>query len=62
MGIENKVDEFAGKAKEGIGNVTGNDKLEAEGQADQVQSKIAQGVDKVKETFEGVKESFSKDN
>lgn len=60
MGIDNKMDEFAGKAKEGIGNATGNDKLAAEGQADQAQSKVAQGVDKVKDTIDGVKESFNK--
>lgn len=62
MGIENKMDEFAGKAKEAVGDATGNDKLQAEGQADQAQSKVAQGVDKVKDTVDGIKESFSKEN
>lgn len=58
---ENKFDELAGKAKEGIGNATGNDELAAEGKTDQVQSKIDQVTDKVKDTVEGIKNSLSKD-
>ena len=36
----NKVDDMAGKAKEGIGKVTGDDSMEAEGKTDQMKSSL----------------------
>jgi uncharacterized protein YjbJ (UPF0337 family) len=35
--VEGKVENVGGKIKEGIGNLTGNRSLEAEGEADQVE-------------------------
>ena len=43
--IQNKAEELGGKAKEAFGDATGNERLEAEGKADQVKSEIKQGID-----------------
>ncbi|WP_346845715.1 CsbD family protein [uncultured Rothia sp.] len=59
MTAKDKLDEFAGKAKEGIGDVTGNEELKAEGQADQVQAKASDAVNDAKDKVEGVKNSLN---
>ena len=60
--IKNKAEEFGGKAKEGLGNVTDNEKLEAEGKADQTKADIKQGIeelgDKVKEAGDKILGAF----
>jgi uncharacterized protein YjbJ (UPF0337 family) len=55
----NKVDDLAGKAKEGAGKVTGNDELESEGKTDQAKSSLKEGAREVKEGLEGVKDSVT---
>jgi uncharacterized protein YjbJ (UPF0337 family) len=47
----NKIDELAGKAKEGVGRVSGNRDLEAEGKTEQVKSNLKQAGEKVKDAF-----------
>jgi len=47
----NKIDELAGKAKEGVGRATGNRDLEAEGKAEQAKSNLKQAGEKVKDAF-----------
>lgn len=42
MGLKDKVEQAVGKAKEGIGEATGNNKLRREGQADQVKGKAGE--------------------
>lgn len=53
MGIadkaRNKAEELAGQAKEAFGDVTDNDKLKAEGQADQTAAKAKQAAEGVKD-------------
>lgn len=55
MGIDDKVsntvDELAGKAKEGAGRATGDEKLEAEGQGDQAKANLKQAGEKIKDAF-----------
>jgi len=46
--VEGKFDNVKGKVKEGVGNLTGNRDLEAEGEADQVGGKAQEGWGKVK--------------
>lgn len=46
-GVENKKDEFLGKAKEGLGEATGNEDLANEGKADQVKSGAKQKAEQV---------------
>jgi len=55
----NKVDDIGGKAKEGIGKVTGDDELESEGKTDQAKSSVKEGAREVKEGLEGVKDSLT---
>ncbi|MQY07690.1 CsbD family protein [Actinomadura macrotermitis] len=47
----NTGDKIKGKAKEVAGKVTGNERLEAEGKAEQVKGDAKQAGEKVKDTF-----------
>lgn len=55
MSAENRIkaaaDTVVGKAKEVIGNVTDNEKLVAEGKADQVKGDVKDTVEDVKDAF-----------
>ena len=55
MGLDDKIgnaaQEAAGKAKEGIGNATDNDRLRAEGQSDQSKANLKQAGENVKDAF-----------
>lgn len=50
--IGNTAERMAGKVKEGVGKMTDNERLEAEGKADQVKADAKQAADKVKDAFE----------
>ncbi|MCW2568448.1 MAG: spermidine synthase-like protein [Mycobacterium sp.] len=58
--IENKLDEAKGNAKEGIGDATDNESLQAEGQGDQAEAKTKQAGEHVKDAAREVKDSFTK--
>ena len=49
--VDNKTEEYGGKVKEGVGTATDDEKLEAEGKADQSGSKVKQAVENVKDAF-----------
>ena len=49
--VKNTAQDLGGKAKEAAGKVTGNERLEAEGQADQTAADIKQAGEKVKDAF-----------
>lgn len=49
MGLGDKFQETAGKAKEGIGEAVGNEDLRAEGQKDRVKGSMGQVADSAKE-------------
>ena len=55
MGFDDKVsnaaEEAKGKVKEGAGKATGNERLEAEGHADQASANIKQAGEDVKDAF-----------
>lgn len=55
----NKVDDLAGKAKEGLGKVTGDDKLESEGKTDQGKADVKEQARKLKDKAEGMGRSVS---
>ena len=67
MGIaddaKNTAEDLKGRAKEAAGAVTGNDKLKAEGQADQglaaAKQAVADVADKVKDGVEAVKDKLT---
>ncbi|MFB9310636.1 uncharacterized protein YjbJ (UPF0337 family) [Agromyces hippuratus] len=50
--IGNTADRMTGKVKEGIGKMTDNERLEAEGKADQVKADAKKAADKVKDAFD----------
>jgi len=49
--IENMKDDLTGKAKEGTGKVTDNERLEAEGRTDQSKADLKQAGEKTKDAF-----------
>ncbi|MBT9608000.1 CsbD family protein [Microbacterium sp.] len=49
--IKNAAQDIVGKAKETIGNATDNDKLAAEGKADQVTADAKKAGENVKDAF-----------
>ena len=55
MGIDDKLkhtaEDLSGKAKEAAGKVTGNESLEAEGQADQDKASLKKAGENVKDAF-----------
>jgi len=61
--VEGKVENVTGKIKEGIGNVTGDRSLEAEGEADQVEGQSQETWGKLKrgvgDTIDAVGDAIS---
>jgi uncharacterized protein YjbJ (UPF0337 family) len=53
--VEGAAKNMGGKVKEAAGNVTGDEKLKAEGKADQVEGKVQNAVGGVKDTLRGDK-------
>ena len=57
MGLDDKVrneaEELSGKAKEGVGEATDNERLEAEGKGEQVKANLKQAGEKIKDAFRG---------
>jgi uncharacterized protein YjbJ (UPF0337 family) len=55
MGIDDKIDnkseEVAGKAKEGAGRATDDERLEAEGRGQQTTANLKQAGEKIKDAF-----------
>ncbi|MHC3126998.1 CsbD-like protein [Brevundimonas sp. GN22] len=51
--IEGAAKNIGGKVKEGIGNLTGDEKLKAEGKADQVEGKVQNAVGGAKDALRG---------
>jgi uncharacterized protein YjbJ (UPF0337 family) len=56
---KNKLEEAVGKAKEVVGDVTGNEDLKAEGQKDQSKADVKQGGEKVKDAAKDVKDGLT---
>ena len=60
--MTDRSDQLAGKVKEGIGKVTGNEDLESEGRQEdhreQTKQNIEEASDKVAGAVEGVKEKI----
>jgi uncharacterized protein YjbJ (UPF0337 family) len=48
---KNKVDDIAGKAKEKLGDATGDHKTQNEGKADQAKANLKDAGEKVKDAF-----------
>ena len=65
MSLEDKIDQAKGALKEGLGTVSGDKKIEKEGAAEKVSSKIKEVAEDVRDaidgTIEGVKNVVNKD-
>jgi len=48
---ENTVDKLAGRAKEGVGRATDDERLESEGRGQQSKSDVKQAGEKIKDAF-----------
>lgn len=51
--MKNAAEELKGKAKEAVGDMTDNEKLEAEGKMDQAKANLKQAGEDVKDAFKG---------
>ncbi|MEO6309700.1 MAG: CsbD family protein [Leifsonia sp.] len=51
--IKHAAEKATGKGKEAVGDVTGNEKLKAEGKIDQADANLKQAGEKVKDTLKG---------
>lgn len=49
--MANKAQELGGKAKEAVGDATDDERLQAEGKADQTKADLKQAGEKVKDAF-----------
>ena len=49
--VQNKTEEIRGKAKEKVGDATGDDNLKAQGERDQSKANLKQAGEKVKDAF-----------
>ncbi|MEU4302975.1 CsbD family protein [Kitasatospora aureofaciens] len=49
--IENAAEKAKGAVKEGVGKVTGNERLQAEGKADKAKGDVKQAGEHVKDAF-----------
>ncbi|WP_169251780.1 CsbD family protein [Brevibacterium sp. 'Marine'] len=58
--FENKAEDLGGRAKETVGDVTGDDELKAEGATDQLKAKAKDVGESVKDLGATVKDKFSK--
>ena len=58
--ISNKTEDLTGKAKEGTGKATGNERLEGEGKGDQASASVKSAGDKAKDAASDVKDAFKK--
>jgi uncharacterized protein YjbJ (UPF0337 family) len=56
--VDGSAKNIGGKVKEGIGNVTGDSKMQTEGKADQAEGKIQNTVGGIKDS---IKDAFKKD-
>ena len=63
--VEGKVDKGKGRAKEAVGDLTGDKSLKNKGRADRVggavKEKAADATDKVEETVDRVKDKLTRD-
>ena len=48
---DNKIQDLGGKAKEAVGNATGDDELKAQGDRDQRKASLKDAGEKVKDAF-----------
>ncbi len=60
--VSHKVEEMTGKAKEGVGDATDNERLQAEGAAQESSGKIKQAGDDVVDALRDASDARKVDN
>jgi uncharacterized protein YjbJ (UPF0337 family) len=50
---KNSVDKLAGRVKENLGEITGNDRLRNEGKVDQMKARVKQSGERLKDAVRG---------
>jgi uncharacterized protein YjbJ (UPF0337 family) len=58
--VGNKAEEASGKVKESVGDATDNERLEAEGKADQSEAKMKQAGEHVKDALDDATDAAKK--
>ena len=58
MSLEEKLEQAKGSVKEGVGELTGDEKLEKEGTAEKVVSKVKEVAGDAKDAVEGAVEGI----
>lgn len=58
---EGKLEQARGNIKEGLGNATGNEKMEREGELDQAKGNLREGVGDLKEGVDRAADDWNKD-
>jgi uncharacterized protein YjbJ (UPF0337 family) len=56
--VQHNAEELKGKAKEGLGDATGNEQLQAEGQNEETAAKAKQAGDHVKDAVGDIKDAL----
>ncbi|MEU6388388.1 CsbD family protein [Streptomyces sp. NPDC046939] len=59
---ENAMDKAKGKAKEMLGQATGNERMKSEGKVDQAKSKARETADDMRDRAEGARDSLREDD
>jgi len=59
MGLDDKVKQAVGKAKETVGDATDNEELEREGRAEQGEAKVEGAADDIKRGFSNAKDRLT---
>jgi uncharacterized protein YjbJ (UPF0337 family) len=57
--VKNKAEELTGKAKQGIGDATGNERLQAEGAAQEAAAHVKQAGEHAKDAGDDIRDAFS---
>ena len=57
--IDGKMDDVTGRGKSALGNVTGDDKMKGEGEADQASGKVKEGLADAKDKVDDVVKKFT---
>jgi uncharacterized protein YjbJ (UPF0337 family) len=57
--LEGNWNETKGKVKEGVGDATDNERLEREGEADQLQGKVQKGLADIQDTLQDAGDRIS---
>ena len=58
MSLEDKIDQVKGALKEGLGKVSGDKKIEKEGAAEKITSKVKEVAEDAKDAVEGAVEGI----